>query len=484
MKRTGWLCLAVLVACLVGCSGSSGSDPAPMSNQAPEETQPEAQGFLAGAAVVDISPTPDMLKEGVPIGGFGFLGIRSTTGGIHDAYATGLHDPIYARALVIALDGKTVAFAALDAAMIANTVIDDIVSAVAQQTGIPPQQVFINATHSHSAPDLLGYMGKIPESYRTWVIEGTVRALCAAYQGREPAELFVSSGAYQRTPIPGAEAAQPPYDRWTYNRRGWMVGDTQAPLLDAAMNVLEARTKGGKTIGVLINYGCHPVILPDTLSVLSRDFCGYLVDYAQQAIGAPVLFIQGALGDVNPADWAVLDGFPDNYAAAQCFGEDVARQALATMSQQTPVGQDLYVAQQEFQIKLDNVLLLLVLNIQKSTLLLDYDANGNLVTTQVVYVRLGKEIQLMAMPGETLTHLAQAIKQDSAQSMTLPYRMVCSQTTDTLMYLVPSAEWKSAPNPMPGIGDLPYEEMMCLSPLFGDACRDAAWELIGGDPGR
>jgi hypothetical protein len=67
--------------------------------------------------------------------------------------------------------------------------------------------------------------------------------------------------------------------------------------------------------------------------------------------------------------------------------------------------------------------------------------------------------------------------------MKAPFKMVAGLTGDSLLYLVPSAEWENSPDPMPGMFGSPYEEMMSMSinGVFADDCREAANNLIKYD---
>ena len=96
---------------------------------------------------------------------------------------------------------------------------------------------------------------------------------------------------------------------------------------------------------------------------------------------------------------------------------------------------------------------------------------GLWVDTQVNYVRLGEQVQIVTLPGESLTRHTLAIK----SAMQAPYRMALSMTTDSLIYLVPTDEWRRAPK-----GE-DYEEMMCIDRFFADRTRDRSIDMIQMD---
>jgi hypothetical protein len=499
-----------------GCSGSSSDD----SASAGGEASVSAGVFQAGAAIKTLVPSdnPEWYKE-VCLGGFGILTIRNFSQ-LMSARATGVHDKPYARAIVITQGDNTVAFLVMDAAMLSNNVINEITKGAFMKTGIPQENIFVAATHSHSSADLLGYMGGVSEGYRTFLIDACIRTIVNAYEDRSPSRLMMSQTRYVPSVIFGEDGntfiKNGEEITWVYNRRGWTTLNKEEadaekaiglkpnythPDVDPTINVLEAvDISTGKTKGVLINYACHPVIVTDTTTKISRDFCGYLVDYVQKRIGAPAIFIQGSQGDVNPVDWEDIGADENNcYFFAKQFGEDIAKQAITSMSDQSAISDDMYISRKTVNVDIDNPLFILLLGIQKSLIDMTFSAK-NKAETSVSYIRLGKELQIITYPGEPVTHMGLGILEGEhigkdgsvidamtgpKQIMKAPFKMVTGLTGDTFLYLVPSVEWKNSPDPMPGLFGTPYEEQMSMSlkGVFADECREAANKMINADTG-
>ncbi len=509
--------IIILSLAFFGCSGSSSDD----SDSAGGEASVQAGVFQAGAAIKALVPSdnPEWYKE-VCLGGFGILTIRNFAQ-LLSARATGVHDKPYARAMVVSWEGDTVAFLVIDAAMLGNNVISEITEGASMKTGIPERHIFVSATHSHSSADLLGYMGGVSGNYRAFLIDACIRTIVNAYEDRSPSKLMISQTSYVPSGIldekgnkiikNGEEIS------WVYNRRGWTTlnkaeADAEKargfkpnythPDVDSAINVLEAvDVSTGKAKGVLINYACHPVIVTDTTTKISRDFCGYLVDYVQKQIGAPAIFIQGSQGDVNPVDWEDIEADENNcYFFAKQFGEDVAKQAISSMSDQTAISDDMHISQKTVSVDIDNPLFIILLGIQKSLIDMTFSAK-NEAESRVSYIRLGKELQVVTYPGEAVTHMGLGISEGEhtgkdgsviasmtgpKQIMKAPFKMVAGLTGDTYLYLVPSAEWKNSPDPMPGLSEsIPYEEQMSMSlnGVFADVCRESANRMIKADTG-
>ncbi|MBD3675447.1 MAG: neutral/alkaline non-lysosomal ceramidase N-terminal domain-containing protein [Planctomycetaceae bacterium] len=99
-----------------------------------------AEGLRAGAAKVDITP-----PEGVSLDGS-----ISKNGPV-----TGVHDPLHARALVLADDETRIAIVIVDACMVEEEVFDDAKKLVHQESGFPTDHMLMAATHTHAAPRLI-----------------------------------------------------------------------------------------------------------------------------------------------------------------------------------------------------------------------------------------------------------------------------------------------------------------------------------------
>ncbi|MGN6755654.1 MAG: hypothetical protein ACTHMJ_04610, partial [Thermomicrobiales bacterium] len=120
-----------------------------------------------------------------------------------------------------------------------------------------------------------------------YLLAGAVRR---AWETRQPARLGHASG---RTDI-------------GINRRERLadgrliIGENPAGLCDQEVGVLRVDTIEGVPLVTVVNAVCHPVILgPQSLAV-SADFVGQTRRAVEAVTGVPLLFLQGACGDINP----------------------------------------------------------------------------------------------------------------------------------------------------------------------------------------
>jgi hypothetical protein len=378
-----------------GGGGSGGASACPLGDV--------GDGWQVGVSVQDVTPTAEQIATGkLYMGAYGLLTSRGP--------ATGVHDPVYARAMVLRSGCKAVVFTILDMPGASNRILHRIGDGVNAQTQIPKEDIYVGSTHSHSAPDLQGLWGGVPDDYKTRVVDLTVQAITDAFNNAVPADLLVSRGEGPNR-----------------NRRDW-------PMTDKELTVLDAKAKDGTRIGTLVNFAAHPVILGEGNKDISRDFCGYTVDYIETQLGAKdkVLFFNGIQGDVSPDG-----GVGSDFDRAKSYGEIVGDVALATLAAQTPVSSGIYRDYMPWEQEVTNNNFKLVNNLGY----LDYDAiiegDKMAIATQAAYLRLGTEIQTVVFPGEALTRTGLQVK-DVEMS---PFRLWLGLTTDSLGYFVLSDEW-------------------------------------------
>lgn len=234
--------------------------------------------FRVGAAVMSIDPT-------VPVyaGGFGASPpIRRVAGALQ------------VRALYVSNGRHAVAFAVADAqGWFASYQdgpalgIDDIrttSAAAMSKAGVRmgPDDVVVQATHSHSAPTLEGIWGPTPPSYLKLVHDRTVAALVAAARAARPSHL-----QWATVDVPSLNnitTAQ--YDSFP----GW----TQ----DGQVSVLRAVAVGsGATVATFANVPAHPdIVCGACLSTLTADYFGAMRESLDAALGGVSVVSAATLG--------------------------------------------------------------------------------------------------------------------------------------------------------------------------------------------
>ena len=103
-----------------------------------------------------------------------------------------------------------------------------------------------------------------------------------------------------------------------------------APADDVVL-VGRASTPSGRPLGTVVNYACHPTTLGPAFTGVSPDYAGELRGVVEECTGAPCLFLQGASGELAPAEQYVADP-----AVADRHGRELAHAVLSTLAGMPP----------------------------------------------------------------------------------------------------------------------------------------------------
>ncbi|MDZ7619439.1 MAG: hypothetical protein U1E05_20765, partial [Patescibacteria group bacterium] len=140
---------------------------------APPAGQPGT--FRAGAHAQNI--TPDWFPVVV-------------NGGFQPRYAEQVLDPLHARCLVLDDGAGQLAIVVVDSCVMDRALIDEAKQKAHKLTGIPTSRMFVSATHTHSAPAVVGALGTEPdERYRAWLPGKIAEGIQKARRNLAPAEV-------------------------------------------------------------------------------------------------------------------------------------------------------------------------------------------------------------------------------------------------------------------------------------------------------
>jgi hypothetical protein len=90
---------------------------------------------------------------------------------------------------------------------------------------------------------------------------------------------------------------------------------------DPDLAVLRFDDLDGKPIALLVNFAAHPVMTDDMLLKFSADYPGFMKRKVSGELGVPVVFMQGAAGDMSPNP-------VDGRGGPEKFGEALADRVL------------------------------------------------------------------------------------------------------------------------------------------------------------
>jgi hypothetical protein len=243
----------------------------------------------AGFGKSDLTP-----RLGVQLAGYGPYRNRA---------AQEIVAPLAARAAVIR-DGKTnVVLLSVELCGTPRPLAERIRAVVAARVGCRADEVFLSSTHTHSAPSVGGMFGwGEPDAVylETWparAAEAAVRAKAALAEVEwRHAHVACEGIAVNRETDTGfalnANFAERMNLRWR---------PAKPEQTDPTVRVLAAYGAGGKLVGLLHHFGCHPVVYGEKTAAIHGDFVGLAsIQLEAKHAGAVAIFLPGALGDVNP----------------------------------------------------------------------------------------------------------------------------------------------------------------------------------------
>jgi len=239
----------------------------------------EANALRVGAAKVEITPTN--LTNLNPMGGGTFAGV---------------HDPIFARVLIVDNGRNTAALVSLDLIETGDTL--RVRERIQKELGIPVNHVIIAASHSHSTPRL----GKVtpgalahdggPEvaAYTDTVNDKIVVALEQARTSLQPARMGIATGR-----------ADVSVNRDAFTAQGWKIGFNPDGPSDKTVWVIRFEKPSGEPIAVLFNYAVHSTVTLGN-QMVSGDLAGAAERHVEQHYGDKVvaLWTLGPAGDQSP----------------------------------------------------------------------------------------------------------------------------------------------------------------------------------------
>jgi hypothetical protein len=249
----------------------------------------------AGAAKVDVTPAAAELPTT-------YLGVL---------------DHVYARAIVLESGGDLAALITVDAGLLSDAIWQAVTRQLETELGIPPANVLLTATHTHSVPGppAADYAGKIVEAARL-----ARQKLVPARVGYGNGESYINVNRQITDPKTGK----------------WWEGPNREGPFDKTVAVLKFEGLSGEPLAVYFNYAVHGVIAGQ-LDQISGDIPGASERYVEDAFGGNVVAVwsTGASGDQNPIY------FQQTYDLREIRIKDYARRGVDISNAMPPGGQGL-----------------------------------------------------------------------------------------------------------------------------------------------
>jgi neutral ceramidase len=374
-------------------------------------------GFRAAVVKIDITPdTPQRLH------GYG------------ERVSKGVHDRIYHR--ILAMDDGTSQFflVSSDVCILSTVGYDRISESLRRQYGISPLNFWWSATHTHSAPEtseqeiallFLPERFKMPldTAYTSMFERKLLDGIVEARSRLAPARLGVGWGMSQAN----------------INRRAILDGVAHLGMnpdgaVDRKIGLLRIDKQDGTPLVCIANYPIHGTVLGGTNLQVSGDVPGAMSHYFEKTQGIPLLFINGAQGNLAP----IYSGYPGDPTTGLGFFKAI-------------LGDKIIDAYKKISAKADRIKLspgsLVVETPRKPGLpwpsvLNKYactnSAGVNLVRLPVRFLKINEDVMIWSSPAELFCEISNGIRERSP----FPYTFYFGLTNGTFAYMPTEAEWK------------------------------------------
>lgn len=214
--------------------------------------------------------------------------------------STGTHDPIFHK--IVALDDGATQFFLIstDICLISPAEYDRVTARIKKQFGIDPLNIWWTVTHTHSAPEVGS-----PGMYATYLADRLVE-LDPAYTQLMEQQLIDGIKEAREKLAPAKLGVGWGFSQANINRRAIDV-DGKASLglnpdgpVDRRIGMIRIDKADGSPLALIANYAIHGTVLGPQNTLISGDAPGVVAEYVEEKIGAPVLFINGAAGNLAP----------------------------------------------------------------------------------------------------------------------------------------------------------------------------------------
>lgn len=238
---------------------------------------------------------------------------------ITNPQAERVHDPSYAKALVLKQGNVLAAVITVDAVAIGGigAIPDTFLAAVrrelAENPGIPASNILVNASHCHG-------------SVRRDSDQLVVQAVRAAAKELEPVRVGVGTAVEKRI---------------SENRRVYLKDGSQVDMrraysfawdeeidrvgpIDPQVGLVRLDRANGRPLAILYHFACHPIMNPPSKGS-SADFPGVASELIERAYGEGTLafFLQGCGGDINPVRYKEIRTAPDAEPLGNLLGATI-----------------------------------------------------------------------------------------------------------------------------------------------------------------
>ncbi|MCA9213338.1 MAG: neutral/alkaline non-lysosomal ceramidase N-terminal domain-containing protein [Planctomycetales bacterium] len=219
-----------------------------------------------GISRIDITPTVDR-DHVVYIAGYGW-----------NRKATGVHDPLYARSIVLSDGQKRIALVSVDVVGLQYPLVQRIRAAIPKHDF---DYVMISSSHNHEGPDTIGIWGPNPfrrgtdGEYLSSLVQKIVE--CVRIANESLTDVTASYGSASDESL---------------------IRDSRKPIVkDATLRLLRFQSgSDDKVVGLLVQWNSHPEALGPDNTLITADFPHATIRQLEEKYNCPVVYFSGAVG--------------------------------------------------------------------------------------------------------------------------------------------------------------------------------------------
>ena len=240
----------------------------------------------------------------------------------------GVHDPLYARALVFDDNKMKIAIISADSIGYNNELLgeeynflSEVRGKIQERTGILGLNVMLATTHAHSTPETTGITRLLDANGAGEWLEVLIEQLTSAVEmaNQNLVEMSIKAGLGEARGIA------------KNRRKGAMTLDEQRAngFVDESVSILLFQTEDFSASDIIINYACHPVTV-QVQPLVSADYPGVATKLVEKVVNGcrNCLFLQGSAGDINPMRDDTRD-FKD----VELYGNILGGEVIKTVAQ-------------------------------------------------------------------------------------------------------------------------------------------------------
>ena len=254
-------------------------------------------------------------------------------GGAATRMSDGYQDALSMTFVALRENEETYLLCTMDVICAEDVFVDPSKAAIAEATGVPEENILMNATHTHASVAIRSNGSENVERYREeffgWAVECAQEAI---------ADLSPATVSYTATQAEGmAYVRHYALDNGTYAgsnfgsfSSGTIVGHSTDA--DTQMQLIKfARAAEDKKDIVLMNFPAHATMTQSN-TTLSADFPAPFREYVEENADVLCAYFIAAAGDQVPGSKLVEETFSTDY---RVYGEELGRIAVEAMNTMT-----------------------------------------------------------------------------------------------------------------------------------------------------